>query len=159
MPRPEALHEDIAAAESLDAAKKATSNPFGNVAAIALAPTMFRKNAGHKPAAPQLTAAVQSSPKVWTFAAWLENEGIAQLIAQALVGDKLADFEDADGGEKTMDEMWAARELVSEHGDHLDKELRRRLVETTRSIGEYLAPKLRGVAEAMEQKVRTSFQP
>ena len=147
MPRPETLQDDLAAAESLD---KASS--IGNLAVAALAPTMLRKKAGHSASAAAAMLAnmepVQgaSSPKTWTLAAWLESEGIAQLIAQALIGEQLATIEGPDRG----DEMWAVRELVSEHSGHLDKEVRKKLAEQIRNIGEYLAPKLKRAAAIMD---------
>lgn len=170
MPTPKALTEAIAADEmtggmgaSPMAMHACAASGLSVASMLASAPTKLRKTAGHATAEEifKTVSVVPPSslrPKVWTMAEWLEKEGVAQVLANILIGDKVKPPGDVDVAAEKTDELWAVRELVSEHSGHLEKELRKRVQESIRAIGDFLVPKLRALDATAEQQARRAHR-
>ena len=114
MPTPGALYDDLSAAAM---SEPSGADKFATMGVAALAPAKLRKHAGAQQAASVFSAMettrsppTQSSPNAWSFAAWLEEQGVAQAISMAFIGSKLAPNAAAEpDASKSKDELWAVR--------------------------------------------------
>lgn len=146
--------EDYAAGSQLDAS-----------GIVSLAPSKFRKAAGQvsigeavlKSATEFSVSPSAHATKVWTVADWLEREGAADVLAAVLVGDKTTMTGEVDVTDQ-RDELWVVREFVAEHGSNLEKEVRKRIAESIRSVADFLVPKLRALVNTAELKVRVALR-
>ena len=148
--RPDALQADLAAAAKVPPGEESTSPVnigFASLGAIGLAPGVFRK-AKEKSAALFDGAAsrgnAMSSPKVWTFAEWLEDIDMSKTIAHTLL-EETRERTTADGATIEVDELSMVMDLVAEH-PKLDEVVKERLMGGMNELVDFLVRKLIALA-------------
>jgi hypothetical protein len=164
MPSPDTLHGHVAAAAAAhppDAPALDSKSSFHELARIAQSPVKFRKSFSQKETAKlfqemEAASTAKKKPKVWTFAEWLEDIDISELVSSALLTGRATTKDPVEQYAEASDELKMVREVLSEDiGRNVLKEtISTRLQEAVEDLTEYIVPRLLALVLSEEREVR-----